>query len=165
MYVCLFLHVWIVICCRYCRQILRTFIALWHHIILLLRSLQMCILRVLQYIYILDTCHMSISIVSLRDKVTLYFNIADVAEWSWALDIRLSDWCCSVSMVWVQIPSREEQKVVSSKILTLFGLMFRRIYIYMCVLGLIFRRIYIRLKIKPNSVRIFGLYVYIYIEI
>ena len=39
------------------------------------------------------------------------------------------------------------------------------IYIYMCVLGLIFRRIYIRLKIKPNSVRIFGLYVYIYIEI
>jgi len=28
----------------------------------------------------------------------------------------LSDWCCSVSMVWVQIPSREEQTFVSSKI-------------------------------------------------
>jgi hypothetical protein len=27
-----------------------------------------------------------------------------------ALDIRLSDWCCGVSMVWVQIPSREEQQ-------------------------------------------------------
>ena len=25
--------------------------------------------------------------------------IADVIEWSRALDIRLSDWCCSVSMV------------------------------------------------------------------
>ena len=30
--------------------------------------------------------------------------------WSRALDVRLSEWCCSVSMVWVQIPSREEQK-------------------------------------------------------
>ena len=26
------------------------------------------------------------------------------------MDLRLSDWCCSVSMVWVKIPSREEQK-------------------------------------------------------
>jgi hypothetical protein len=33
-----------------------------------------------------------------------------------ALDVRLSEWCCSVSMVWVQIPSREEQKFDSSKI-------------------------------------------------
>ena len=40
----------------------------------------------------------------------------DVVEWSRALDIRLSEWCCSVSMVWVQIPSREEQKFDSSKI-------------------------------------------------
>ena len=31
-------------------------------------------------------------------------------EWSRTLDVRLSEWCCSVSMVWVQIPSREEQK-------------------------------------------------------
>jgi hypothetical protein len=29
----------------------------------------------------------------------LYFYIADVAEWLRALYIRLSDWCCSVSMV------------------------------------------------------------------
>jgi hypothetical protein len=69
----------------------------------------------------LDTCLMSISGFSLRDKVTLrllklYLYIADVVEWSRALNIRLSDWCCSVSMVWVQIPSREEQKIVSWKI-------------------------------------------------
>ena len=42
--------------------------------------------------------------------------IVDVVEWSRALDVRLSEWCCSVSMVWVQIPSREEQKFDSSKI-------------------------------------------------
>jgi hypothetical protein len=55
-----------------------------------------------------------------------------VVEWSRALDVRLSEWCCSVSMVWVQILSREEQKFDGSKnlILTLFGLIFRRIYIY-----------------------------------
>jgi hypothetical protein len=40
----------------------------------------------------------------------------DVVEWSRALDVRLSELCCSVSMVWVQIPSREEQKSDSSKI-------------------------------------------------
>ena len=40
----------------------------------------------------------------------------DVVEWSRALDVRLSEWCCSVTMVWVQIPSREEQKFDSSKI-------------------------------------------------
>jgi hypothetical protein len=28
-----------------------------------------------------------------------------VVEWSRALDVRLSEWCCSVSMVWLQIPS------------------------------------------------------------
>jgi hypothetical protein len=39
-----------------------------------------------------------------------------VVEWSRALDVRLSEWCCSVTMVWVQIPSREEQKFDSSKI-------------------------------------------------
>ena len=37
-------------------------------------------------------------------------------EWSRTLDVRLSEWCCSVSMAWVQIPSREEQKIDSSKI-------------------------------------------------
>jgi hypothetical protein len=69
----------------------------------------------------LYTCLMSIPIFALRDKVTLrslqlYFYIADVVEWHRELDLRLSDWCCSVSMVWVQIPSREEHKFVSSKI-------------------------------------------------
>jgi hypothetical protein len=39
-----------------------------------------------------------------------------VVEWSRALVVRLSEWCCSVSMMWVQIPSREEQKFYSSKI-------------------------------------------------
>ena len=39
----------------------------------------------------------------------------DVVEWSRALDVRLIEWCCSVSMVWVQIPTREEQKVDSCK--------------------------------------------------
>jgi len=56
-------------------------------------------------IYIrLDTCLVSISRFSLHDKVTLrlfklHFCGADVVEWSKALDIRLGDWCCSVSMV------------------------------------------------------------------
>jgi hypothetical protein len=27
------------------------------------------------------------------------------------LDVRLSEWCCSVTMVWIQIPSREEHKI------------------------------------------------------
>jgi hypothetical protein len=43
-------------------------------------------------------------------------NGADVVEWSRALDVRISDWCCCVSMVRVQIPSREEQKFDCSKI-------------------------------------------------
>ena len=37
-----------------------------------------------------------------------------MVEWSRALDVRLSEWCCSVSMVWVQIPSREEQKKLTA---------------------------------------------------
>ena len=40
----------------------------------------------------------------------------DVVEWSKALDVRLSEWCCSVSKVRVQIPAREEQKFDRSKI-------------------------------------------------
>ena len=35
--------------------------------------------------------------------------------WSRALDVRLSEWCCSESMVWVQIPSREEQNLTALK--------------------------------------------------
>ena len=49
------------------------------------------------------------------------------------------DWCCSVSMVYVQILSREEQKNCQLKdlIITLFGLIFRPINIYI--------KIYIRI--------------------
>ena len=64
---------------------------------------------------------MSIARNFIGDKVTLrllklYFFVADVVEWSMALDIRLNDWCCSVSMVSVKIPSRGEQKFNRSKI-------------------------------------------------
>ena len=69
----------------------------------------------------LYTCLTPIPRFALREKVTLrllklLFKGVDVVEWSRALDVRLSEWCCSVSMVWVQIPSREEQKFDSSKI-------------------------------------------------
>ena len=48
-------------------------------------------------------------------QVPLYISLeVDVVEWSRALDVRLSEWCCSVSMVWVQIPSREEQKKLTA---------------------------------------------------
>jgi hypothetical protein len=65
----------------------------------------------------LDTCLMSISY---RDRVTLLllklnFYEADVVEWSRALDITLRDWCCSVSMVWAQILSREKQHLIAQK--------------------------------------------------
>ena len=39
----------------------------------------------------------------------------DVVEWSRALDVRLSEWCCSVSTVRVQIPSREEKNLTAPK--------------------------------------------------
>ena len=42
---------------------------------------------------------------------TVYVGV-DVDEWSRALDVRLSEGCCNVSMVWAQIPSREEQKFI-----------------------------------------------------
>ena len=54
--------------------------------------------------------------VDLPDYIYIYSKGVDVVEWSRALDVRLSEWCCSVSMGWVQIPSREEQKFDSSKI-------------------------------------------------
>ena len=67
----------------------------------------------------LDTFLMSISIFFLRNKVILrllklHFYRADVVEWSRAIDIRLSDYFCSASMVWGQISSREEHKFDSS---------------------------------------------------
>jgi hypothetical protein len=66
----------------------------------------------------LNACLMSISRFSSIDKVTLrllklHFNGVDVVEWSRALDNRLSDWSCSVSMVWAQFPSREEQHLTA----------------------------------------------------
>ena len=69
----------------------------------------------------LDTCRMSISRFSLRDKITLlllklHFYGADVVEWSRVLDIKLRDWYCSESMVWLQMPSREAKQFDSSKI-------------------------------------------------
>ena len=86
-------------------------------------------LRAVLYIYIyiytiytrLCTCLTSIPRFALREKVTLrllklFFKGVDVVELSRAPDVRLSEWCCSVSMVWVQIPSREKQKFDSSKI-------------------------------------------------
>ena len=57
-----------------------------------------------------------LSVTILSYYQTIYIQEVDVVEWSRALDVRLSEWCCSVSMVWVQIPSREEQKFDSSKI-------------------------------------------------
>jgi hypothetical protein len=36
-----------------------------------------------------------------------------VVEWSRALDVRLSEWCCSASMVWVQIPLIKTSKHVT----------------------------------------------------
>jgi len=37
----------------------------------------------------------------------------DVVEWSRVLEIRLGDLCCSVSMVWAQIPSKEDQNLTA----------------------------------------------------
>ena len=68
----------------------------------------------------LDTCLIYISRYSLRDKDTLWqmklhFVGVDVVEWSRALEIRLIDWCCSVSNVWAQISSKEEQNLTAQK--------------------------------------------------
>ena len=59
---------------------------------------------------------LSVTILSYYQTIYIPVVDVDVVEWSRALDVRLSEWCCSVSMVWVQIPSREEQKFDSSKI-------------------------------------------------
>jgi hypothetical protein len=97
--------------------------------IILYNIIQKCCIRLLSNynikydctIYIrLDTYFMYISRCSLRDKVALWllklhFYGADVVEWSRALDIRLNDWCCSISMVWALIPSREEQNLIAQK--------------------------------------------------
>jgi hypothetical protein len=68
------------------------------------------------YIYIMiRVCFFFLNLILKYEKVIklpttknvfLFYNTLDHR----ALDVRLSEWCCSVSMVWVQIPSREEQK-------------------------------------------------------
>ena len=83
--------------------------------IILYNILKNCRVRLLSNNNIKYTC----TIYTHLDKVTLrllklQFYRADVVEWSRALDIRLSDWRCSVSMVWAQFPSREEHKFDSS---------------------------------------------------
>jgi hypothetical protein len=60
-------------------------------------------------------CNIFIGIVAQSSRLLYIYKGVDVVEWSRALDVRLSEWCCSVSMVWVQIPSREEQKFDSSR--------------------------------------------------
>ena len=57
-----------------------------------------------------------LSLIGVKVNTYIYIQGVDVVEWSRVLDVRLSEWCCSVSMVWVQIPSREEQKFDNSKI-------------------------------------------------
>jgi hypothetical protein len=51
-------------------------------------------------------CHHLASVVVVRQIVNSKWQNIYVVEWSRALDARLSEWCCGVSMVWVQIPSR-----------------------------------------------------------
>jgi hypothetical protein len=80
----------------------------------------------------LDTFLMFIARFFLRDKVTLrllklHFYWVDVVEWSRAIDIRLSDYFCSASMMWDQITSREEQYWTAQKSTSNTGLIFRRI--------------------------------------
>ena len=56
--------------------------------------------------HLIRTC---LNIYIILTLLGLIFKVVDVVEWSRARDVRLSEWCCGVSMVWVQIPSREEQ--------------------------------------------------------
>ena len=78
----------------------------------------------------LDTCLMSIFRLSKRDKVALrllklHFNGADVVEWSRAL----SDWCCSINGERSNpFEGRTNISHLKNIILTLSGLIFRRIY-------------------------------------
>ena len=58
-----------------------------------------------------------------------------MVEWSKALDVRLNEWYCSVSMVWVQIPSRGEQKftaLISNSNIVWFNFQ-TYVYIYMYI--------------------------------
>ena len=97
--------------------------------IILYNILRKCWVRLLSHYNIkytctiytrLDTCLMSISRIFLQtrwhfDYWSPIFFGADVVERSRAIDIRLSDYFCSASMVWGHIQSREEHKFDSSK--------------------------------------------------
>jgi hypothetical protein len=112
------IHCMVVTCFRRLYNILY-FLWLYNEFFISLYNiLKYCCVRLLSNYN--NTCFMYISRSSLRDKVALWllklhFDGADVVEWCWALDIRLRDWCCSVSMVWAQIPSREAQNLIAQK--------------------------------------------------
>jgi hypothetical protein len=98
----------------------------------------------------LDTCLMSISQFSLRDKVPLwllklYFNIADVIKWSRALDKgakRLMLQCIN-GVSSNPVEGRTKLCQIKDLILTLFGLIFRRIYIYVYIYIRIYNHVYV----------------------
>jgi hypothetical protein len=81
----------------------------------------------------LYTCLMSISRFPLRDKVTLrllkLYLIADVDKWSCGLDIRLQ---CINGVSSNPVEARTKMCRLKDLMLTLLGLIFRRVYIYMC---------------------------------
>ena len=54
----------------------------------------------------------------------LYFYVADVAEWSWPLDMKLRNWCCSVSIVFEFESRRGGTKKCQFKNLILTRLVF-----------------------------------------
>jgi hypothetical protein len=118
--------------CHLLRCSFNIFYFLWldsEFFIILYNILNNCLVRLLSNYNIyynctiytgLDTCLMSISRFSLRDKVTLrllklHFYGADVVKWSTTIDIRLSDWCCSVSMVWAQISRGKNTNLTAQK--------------------------------------------------
>jgi hypothetical protein len=85
-------------------------------------------------------CLMSIPKFALRDKVTLrslklLFKGVDVVEWSRALDVRLSEWClqCINGVSSNPVEGRTKIWQLKNLITTLFGLIFRRIYIYLVI--------------------------------
>ena len=83
---------------------------------------------------LLNICITSIHRFALRDKVTLwllelYLFTADVAQLSRVLDIKLSDWCCSASMLWVRF-QWSYHKNQKSNIIILLSLNLRHIKIF-----------------------------------
>ena len=55
------------------------------------------------------------------------------------LEMGISDWCCSVSKVWVRIQSSENPKKIcrlKNRILTMLGLIFRHINVFAVMSGM-----------------------------